>query len=88
MYNPSNHGLEICIYLSVHTTLFSEVCDNGYDLLSTGCFKKIGTTNTTIAIENCGERKGHILTLESDEEQKEMVKYYGIGGGGKLKNAG
>ena len=56
----------------------SSNCNRGYALLSTGCYLKTGKiTNKTDGVGLCKGKGGHLVTIESIEEQSDVIGLLG-----------
>ena len=53
-------------------------CDTGYTLLSTGCYLKTGKIkDVTTGLELCKGMGGRLVTIESSEEQSNVIGLVG-----------
>ena len=53
----------------------SKKCEDGYRLVSTGCYYKPNEKKSLDdGVRICKEKKGHVVTLESSKEQRKVLE--------------
>ena len=73
----SNCHLTYCSF-SCFSDGKSNKCDSGYTLLPSGCYLKTGKINNIhVGVELCKGKGGHLVTLESSEEQSDVISLVG-----------
>ena len=81
----SNCHLTYCSF-SCFSDGKSNKCDSGYTLLPSGCYLKTGKIkNRNDGVKLCKEMGGHLVTLDSSEEQSDVIGLVGDDAQGNYK---